>query len=105
MQLRRNTPFRWQVKDIAGLHYSSYGLNLTGNDRLRFIRAYRGHGLRQTLARERRFAAWWWRVLGKRPFLKNVESRARNLRRSEKRRGKDAQSMRHIGVAETRPQH
>ena len=105
MQLRRNTPFRWQVKDIAGLHYSSYGLNLTGNDRLRFIRAYRGQGLRQTLARERRFAAWWWRVLGKRPFLKNVESRARNLRRSEKRRGKDAQSMRHIGVAETRPQH
>ncbi|GIT24116.1 MAG: hypothetical protein CM1200mP41_01600 [Gammaproteobacteria bacterium] len=52
MQLRRHTPTRWQVKDIAGLHYSSLNLGLTRNDLLRFIRTYRGHTpLRQSLGK------------------------------------------------------
>jgi len=48
-QIRQSVPKRWLVKDIASLHFSSMDAGLTGNDRLRFMRAYRGMKLSQTL--------------------------------------------------------
>lgn len=58
-QIRRRTPIRWIVKDIAGLYFSTMDIGLTQHDFLRFIRIYRGQSLRQTLKDERKF---WSRV-------------------------------------------
>lgn len=40
-QLRRQTPMRWLVKDIAGLFYSAFDLPLTRRDLLCFLSVYR----------------------------------------------------------------
>ena len=105
MQLRRHTPTRWQVKDIAGLHYSSLNLGLTRNDLLRFIRTYRSHTpLRQSLGKSlnlsRPFQSlrnrfFWWRV----------ESWARNLQRAEQRRGPDPQLGRGVQTEKSHAPH
>jgi heptose I phosphotransferase len=58
-QLRRRTPARWIIKDLAGLSFSATDIGLTRNDRLRFIRAYRRKPLNQILPREKEF---WQRV-------------------------------------------
>ena len=73
IQLRRKTPERWAVKDIAGLYYSSKDIGLTKRDLLRFMRLYRGKPLREILETERGF----WR---------KVESRGNRLYESEKRK-------------------
>lgn len=73
MQLRRKTPVRWLVKDIAGLYYSSMDVKLTSRDLLRFMRVYRSKPLREILKTERRF---WSRVI----------SRAQNLYAAEQRK-------------------
>ena len=73
MQLRRHTPKRWKIKDVAGLHYSSMDLGLTTRDLLRFIRLYSQAPLRETLDRDRQF----W---------KRVERRANRLYAAERRR-------------------
>ncbi len=73
MQLRRKTPVRWLVKDIAGLYYSSMDIHLTSRDLLRFMRVYRGKPLREILRTEKRF---WDRVI----------SRAHNLYAAEQRK-------------------
>ena len=78
MQLRRHTPKRWKIKDVAGLHYSSMDLGLTQRDRLRFIRLYSQAPLRETLDRDRRF---WERV----------ERRANRLYTAEQRRSPDSE--------------
>ena len=78
MQLRRKTPKRWKIKDVAGLHYSSMDLGLTVRDRLRFIRLYSGGSLRQALGRDRQF---WERV----------ERRANRLYAAEQRRSPDSE--------------
>ena len=78
MQLRRKTPKRWKIKDVAGLHYSSMDLGLTARDRLRFIRLYSQGSLRQALGRDRQF---WERV----------ERRANRLYASEQRRSPDSE--------------
>jgi len=39
-QLRRKTPRRWAVKDVAGLYFSAMKIGLTARDRLRFVRIY-----------------------------------------------------------------
>jgi len=39
-QVRSNVPFRWKVKDIAGLLFSSMDLGLTQRDLWRFMRVY-----------------------------------------------------------------
>lgn len=59
-QLRRSTPQRWIVKDVAGLLFSSLDLGLTSRDCFRFMKAYRGRPLRVILEQEARF---WRRVL------------------------------------------
>ncbi len=74
MQLRRRTPPRWKIKDVAGLHYSSMDLGLTRRDKLRFIKLYRPEqSLRETLASDARF---WHRV----------DRRAQRLYQAERRR-------------------
>ena len=105
MQLRRHTPTRWQVKDIAGLHYSSLNLGLTRNDLLRFIRTYRSHTpLRQSLGKSLNL----WRPfqsLRNRFFWWRVESWARNLQRAEQRRGPDPQLGRGVQTEKSHAPH
>ena len=48
-QLRRKTPKRWIIKDLAGLYYSSMDTNITRNDLFRFIKTYCGSPLRAAL--------------------------------------------------------
>lgn len=63
-QIRRRTPLRWVIKDIAGLLYSSLyaskGLVLTRSDYLRFVRSYIGSDWRTDLRHRRRF---WQRII------------------------------------------
>jgi heptose I phosphotransferase len=41
-QIRSKTPYRWLVKDVAGLWFSAMDIGLTQHDKLRFIREYSG---------------------------------------------------------------
>jgi len=70
VQIRRKTPHRWRVKDVAALYFSAMDIGLTRRDLLRFVRRYGHGGLRTSLVGERRF----WR---------DVEVRARRVYRSE----------------------
>jgi heptose I phosphotransferase len=58
-QIRRRTPRRWLIKDLAGLYFSACDLKITKTDRLRFIRAYEQRPLRDVFPERRRF---WRRV-------------------------------------------
>ena len=58
-QLRRRTPLRWIVKDLAGLYFSAMDIGLTQTDCLRFIATYEQRPWREVLAHRRRF---WRRV-------------------------------------------
>ena len=68
-QLRAATPRRWVVKDVGSLYFSALDIGLTRRDLLRFVKAYRGKPLRETLRAER-------------PFWAAVERRARRLYRT-----------------------
>jgi len=57
VQLRKRTPVRWIVKDLAGLYFSSMDLGLSKRDRLRFIKAYSLKPLRSVLRDEKGFWA------------------------------------------------
>ena len=48
-QLREAVPTRWRVKDLAGLYFSAMDCGLSRRDLLRFVRAYSGVRLRDTL--------------------------------------------------------
>lgn len=61
-QIRRRTPARWIIKDLAGLYFSSQDIGLTQRDRWRFIKLYRGLALRDVLNKETAF----WRKVKKR---------------------------------------
>ena len=58
MQIRRETPERWKLKDISGLRFSCLALIdagvLTQRDLYRFMSTYQGAPLRET----------WLRVIG-----------------------------------------
>ncbi len=54
-QIRRRTPRRWLIKDLAGLHFSSLDIGLTRTDRWRFAAAYEQKPLREVLRTHRRF--------------------------------------------------
>lgn len=58
-QIRRKTPFRWRVKDISGLYFSTMDFKFTQHDYLRFIRYYMKKPLSLTLNKNRFF---WWAV-------------------------------------------
>ncbi|MRS01744.1 lipopolysaccharide core heptose(I) kinase RfaP [bacterium] len=59
VQIRRRTPVRWIIKDLASLYFSSLNVGLTKRDVLRFVRAYRGSDLRRILSEQDKF---WRRV-------------------------------------------
>ena len=59
-QIRRRTPRRWLIKDLAGLYFSAMDIGMTRTDRLRFIRAYEQRPLREVFRDRRRF----WRRVG-----------------------------------------
>ena len=73
---RSVTPRRWRMRDVSGLHYSSMDLGLTKRDLIRFISTYENISTRQALEA----------LQGNNSFWRDVESRAHNLYRSEKRR-------------------
>jgi heptose I phosphotransferase len=58
-QIRRRTPRRWLIKDLAGLYFSALGIGLTRTDRWRFIAAYEQKPLREVLQEHKRL---WRRV-------------------------------------------
>lgn len=45
-QMRRRTPHRWLIKDLAGLYFSALEIGLTRTDCLRFIQTYEQRPLR-----------------------------------------------------------
>jgi heptose I phosphotransferase len=53
--IRKKTPLRWIIKDLAGLWFSSKEIGLTHSDRLRFIREYRNSTLRECIKEESTF--------------------------------------------------
>ncbi len=83
LQMRRKTPERWAVKDIAGLYYSSKEIGLTKRDLLRFMSLYRGRPLREILRDE---ASFW----------RKVESRGNKLYESQKRKALAIEKLRRI---------
>jgi heptose I phosphotransferase len=58
-QIRRRTPCRWLIKDLAGLYFSAMDVGMTRTDRLRFMRAYEQRPLRDVFRNRTRF---WRRV-------------------------------------------
>lgn len=58
-QIRRHTPWRWRVKDIAALYFSSMDIGLTQRDLLLFIKIYKDKPLRVALRQDRIF---WFHV-------------------------------------------
>jgi len=52
-QIRRQTPRRWRVKDLAGLYFSAMDIGLTQTDCLRFMETYEQKPWR-TILRDRR---------------------------------------------------
>lgn len=79
-QLRRNTPRRWRVKDLAGLYFSAMDCGLTRRDMLRFMRLYTPGGLRVALRQD----AGLWR---------DISARAERLYRKEHGRAPPVDGM------------
>ncbi|MBN2809236.1 MAG: lipopolysaccharide core heptose(I) kinase RfaP [Deltaproteobacteria bacterium] len=71
---RKKLPRRWQVKDLAALHFSSLEIGLTLRDRLRFIATYTQRPWRRALKEQKQL---WLQV----------EKRAQAFYREYKRRG------------------
>jgi heptose I phosphotransferase len=46
-QIRKRVPYRWLVKDLAALYFSSFACGLTTRDYWRFLRVYFGLSIRQ----------------------------------------------------------
>lgn len=55
-QIRKKTPLRWIIKDLAGLYFSSKDTGLTKRDLYRFIKTYSGTSLRFALNTQ--FSFW-----------------------------------------------
>ena len=60
--IKRKLAERWVIKDIAGLYFSALDAGLTRRDLYRFMQAYRGCALRETLVRDAQF----WQAVEKR---------------------------------------
>ncbi len=59
VQLRKRTPQRWIIKDLAGLYFSCLDINLTRNDVFRFMKTYTGKSLRSVLKED---GSFWEKV-------------------------------------------
>lgn len=72
VQLRKHTPRRWKIKDLAGLFFSSMDIGLTRRDVFRFMTIYSGKPLRQLLTEE---ADFWSSVQrrARRIYLKDFQ--------------------------------
>lgn len=81
MQLRKRTPYRWRVKDVAGLYFSSMDVNLSQRDLYRFMKIYAGKTLRETLSEDHRF---WKAVVsrGKRVYRAEIQRQRQPLAKS-----------------------
>jgi len=60
-QIHRRTPRRWVIKDLASLYFSAADVGLSQRDVLRFLSAYGGRPLRETLGD----AGLWRRVMAR----------------------------------------
>jgi len=89
------TPRRWKMRDVSGLHYSSMDLGLTKRDLIRFISTYEDISNRQALEA----------LQGNNSFWRDVESRAHNLYRSEKRRTRKTGKVANIPLTPASTQH
>ncbi len=89
LQMRRKTPERWAVKDIAGLYYSSKDIGLTKRDLLRFMKLYRGKPLREIFTNE---MAFWQKVM----------SRGNKLYASEKRKALAKQNLKNVASGDVK---
>ena len=56
-QIRKKTPSRWIIKDIAGIWFSSMDIGLTQKDCFRFMKIYSNCSLREILTKKRSFWA------------------------------------------------
>ncbi len=74
VQIRKNTPLRWIIKDLGGLFFSAMEIGLTHRDMFRFMKCYRQKPLAAILKDEK---AFWARV----------RSRAERLYSKHKNRG------------------
>ncbi len=72
MQLRKRTPVRWIIKDIAGLYFSSLDFNLSNRDYFRFMRVYHSADLAYALGKEAKF---WQQVKRRGARLYQAEAR------------------------------
>lgn len=54
-QIRKKVPYRYWVKDVAGLLFSAWSASLTRREALRFIREYSGRPLGVELRENRKF--------------------------------------------------
>ena len=81
VQVRRSTPERWVIKDLAGLFFSSMDTGLTSRDLFRFMEVYSGKPLRTVLKDELCF----WR---------QVNTRAVRLYKKESNRPPDVLQIR-----------
>ena len=76
-QLRREVPWRWQVKDVSGLFYSAMDIGLTRRDLLRLMAIYMGKSWRQTLEEDSRF----WLAVRKRAEALYLKDKGREAPR------------------------
>ena len=89
------TPRRWKMRDVSGLHYSSMDLGLTKRDLIRFISTYENISNRQVLEALQDNDAFW----------RDVQSRAQNLYRSEKRRTRKTGKVANTPLTPASTQH
>jgi heptose I phosphotransferase len=54
-QIRNKTPYRWMVKDIAGLYFSAMNVGLTKRDIIQFLKIYFGRPLRDIIRLQHKF--------------------------------------------------
>ncbi len=57
VQIRKSTPWRWRVKDISALMFSSMDIGLTKEDLLLFARYYHNTTARKSISENKIF--WW----------------------------------------------
>jgi heptose I phosphotransferase len=86
-QMRKHTPLRWLIKDIAGLYYSAFNLPLTRRDIICFISVYR---------RE------WLLASSDRKILRSITARATALFQKDYQQAPPA-AIRHISALVDKP--